>query len=162
MRRGAPVERRGAERRPQQREKRIKIFRRPSDVRDLVSDPTWNGKDFDMVRLRHALLVFALAAGAFGCAHGGGSHGHDYAHWSIFHCSQCDDFPMPAYGPNGSMVPGSYSGPPSESSPSSSRMSVPTSSNAPVVSPETTVPPPDERPRDAAATPPVPPPAVNP
>jgi hypothetical protein len=135
---------------------------RPADVRDLVSDPTRNGKDFDMVRLRNALLVVALAAVAFGCAHGGGSHGHDYAHWSIFHCSECDDFPMPAYGPNGSMVPGSYSGPPVVSSTAATRMSTPTSSNAPVVSEEAAVPPTDERPTNAAPVTPPPPPAANP
>jgi hypothetical protein len=114
-----------------------------------------------MVRLRNALWVVVLAAGAFGCAHGGGGHG-DYAHWSIFHCSQCDDFPMPAYGPNGSMAPGSYSGPPVESSTATSRMTTPSSSNAPVVSPEAAVPPPAERPGNAGPTPPTPPPAANP
>jgi hypothetical protein len=113
-----------------------------------------------MVRFRNALMIVGLAAGAFGCAHGGGSHG-DYAHWSIFHCSQCDDFPMPAYGPGGSMVPGSYSGPPSDSQ-ASSRMATPSSSNAPVVSPEAAVPPSSERPSDTAPTPPAPPPANNP
>ncbi len=114
-----------------------------------------------MFRLRNALLIVVLAAGAFGCAQWGGSNGHDYAHWSIFHCSQCDDFPMPAYGPDGSMAPGTYSGPPPESS-ASSRMSTPTSSNAPPANTEATVPPPDERPGNAAPTPPVPPPASNP
>jgi hypothetical protein len=121
-----------------------------------------------MARLRNALMIVALAAGAFGCAHWGGSHGHDYAHWSIFHCSECDDFPTPAYGPNGSMMPGSYSGPPSESS-ASSRMSTPSSSNAPVTSEEAAVPPPSERPVNppgeaapAPTTPPAAPPAANP
>jgi hypothetical protein len=81
-----------------------------------------------MVRLRNALMIVAMAAGAFGCAHGSGASGRDYAHWSIFHCSQCDDFPAPAYGPNYSMMPGSYSGPPPEST-SSERTATPTSSN---------------------------------
>jgi hypothetical protein len=112
-----------------------------------------------MVRLRNALWTVALAAGAFGCAHGDGSQRHDYAHWSIFHCSECDDFPMPAYGPNGSMMPGSYSGPPVQGDRGTLRESTPSSSNAPVVSPETAVPPADERPTNAAPTPPNPPPA---
>ena len=62
-----------------------------------------------MVRLRNVLLAVALAAGLVGCAN---IHVGDYAHWSLFHCSECDDFPTPAYGPNGSMMPGSYTGPP--------------------------------------------------
>src|SRR5262245_24775046 len=105
-----------------------------------------------MVRLRNALMIVALAAGAFGCAHFGG-HGHTYEHWSPWHCSECDDFPTPAYGPNGSMLPGTYSGPPSESE-SSTRMGTPSSSNAPVTSSEAAVPPPDERPTRPTTTPP--------
>jgi hypothetical protein len=114
-----------------------------------------------MVRLRNAMMIVALAVGAFGCAHGIGSPGHDYAHWSIFHCSQCDDFPMPAYGPNYSMMPGSYAGPAPEST-ASSRTATPTSSNAPPANEEAAVPPPDERPANPPAgpvTPPAPPPA---
>ncbi len=65
-----------------------------------------------MVRLRNALLAVTLAAGLVGCAN---IHVGDYAHWSLFHCSECDDFPTPAYGPNGSMMPGSYTGPPAQS-----------------------------------------------
>jgi hypothetical protein len=121
-----------------------------------------------MVRLRNALVIVAMAAGAFGCAHWGGSGHNDYAHWSIFHCSQCDDFPAPTYGPNYSMMPGSYAGPRAESE-ASTRMSTPTSSNAPVVSAEAAVPPPTERPGTPSEeppttvpTPPAPPPANNP
>jgi hypothetical protein len=124
-----------------------------------------------MVRLRNALMIVAIAAGAFGCAQWSGAQPGQqsgYAHWSIFHCSACDDFPMPAYGPNYSMMPGSYSGPPPESE-SSSRMGTPTSSNAPVTSPGVAVPPPDERPGTPTSeppatgtTPPTPPPAGNP
>src|SRR5436305_264402 len=77
---------------------------RAAAVGDLPG-PTRNGKDFGMVRLRNALLAVMLAAGVVGC-----SHTHDYAHWSIFHCSECDDFPVPSYGPN-STPPGSYTGP---------------------------------------------------
>ncbi len=115
-----------------------------------------------MVRLRNALMTVALAVGAFGCAHGDGSNRHDYAHWSIFHCSECDDFPSPGINQQGSMVPGSYSGPTVESSTAASRMATPTSSDAPAVSTETTVPPPDERPGNPATTPPIPPAAANP
>ena len=121
-----------------------------------------------MVRLRNALLVVALATGAFGCAHGPGPHGDGYAHWSLFHCSQCDDFPMPAYGPHDSMMPGSYSGP-AAGSEASSRMGTPTSSNAPPANEEAVVSPPDARPSNptsepanAPPTPPAPPPASNP
>jgi hypothetical protein len=111
---------------------------------DLVSEPTRNGKDFGMVRLRNAVMMVAMAAGAFGCAHGSGSPGRDYAHWSIFHCSQCDDFPAPAYGPNFSMMPGSYSGPPPESS-SSLRTATPTSSNVQPSNAEAVATPSEER-----------------
>jgi len=121
-----------------------------------------------MVRLRNALLIVALAAGAFGCAQWNGQPGNPYSHWSIFHCSQCDDFPMPAYGPNFSMMPGSYSGPAPESA-ASSRMATPTSSNAPPANAEAAVQPSEERPIDqptgpegAGPTPPAPPPARNP
>jgi hypothetical protein len=120
-----------------------------------------------MVRLRNALLIVAMAAGAFGCAHGDGSHRSwlDYEHWSIFHCSQCDDFPQPGYGPHGSLMPGTYSGMPPAST-TSSRMSTPTSSNAPPPNYEAVVNPPDERPATPTgepggetATPPAVPPA---
>ncbi len=122
-----------------------------------------------MVRLRNALLIVALAAGVFGCAHGDGSHRPwDYAHFSIFHCSECDDFPTPGYGPHGSLMPGTYSGMPPEST-ASSRMSTPTSSNAPAANYEAVATPPEERPTNPAGeaagtppTPPAPPPAANP
>ena len=63
-----------------------------------------------MVRLRNALMAVALAAGVVGCAHMSGPW-TTFEHWSLFHCSQCDDFPTPAYGPNNSLMPGSYGGP---------------------------------------------------
>ncbi len=118
------------------------------------------GKDFGMVRLRNALLAVTLAAGMVGCAH---VQVGDYAHWSLFHCSECDDFPTPAYGPNGSMMPGSYTGPPAENAPSATRMMTPPSSNAPAPSDEAIQPPSSERPM--APTPPTEatsPPAVPP
>ena len=123
-----------------------------------------------MVRLRNRLLIAAMAAGAFGCAHGDGSHrnGDGYLHFSIFHCGECDDFPTPAYGPHYSMAPGSYSGPPTQSE-SSSRMGTPTSSNAPPANYEAVEPPPEERttapvspPTEMGNTPPTPPPADTP
>jgi hypothetical protein len=119
-----------------------------------------------MVRLRNAVMIVAMAAGAFGCANGSGTTGRGYAHWSIFHCSQCDDFPAPAYGPNYSMMPGSYSGPPPESS-SSLRTATPTSSNVQPSNAEAVATPAEERvqpeqptvPADAGAATPAAPPA---
>lgn len=117
-----------------------------------------------MVRLRNALMIVALAAGGFGCANMGSS-GHDYAHWSLFHCSQCDDFPTPAYGPNYSMMPGSYSGPAPDST-SSLREATPTSSNIQPSNEEAVATPAEERmepnpptapPAEGATTPAAPP-----
>ena len=58
-----------------------------------------------MARLRNVLIAMAIAVvlgtGAVGC---------HFAHWSPFHCDDCDDFPAPAYGPDFSMMPGSYTG----------------------------------------------------
>lgn len=127
-----------------------------------------------MVRLRNALFIVALAAMGFGCAHWGGSHPIDFEHLSLFHCSECDDFPAPAYGPNYSMLPGSYSGPAPEST-SSLREATPTSSNIQPSNSEAVTTPPDERPipptNESAVPQPSPangtqtppnPPAVNP
>jgi hypothetical protein len=62
-----------------------------------------------MARLRNA--VMAVALGTCVCV-----TGCSFAHWSPFHCDECDDFPAPAYGPDFSMMPGSYTGtPPSDS-----------------------------------------------
>ncbi len=121
-----------------------------------------------MVRLRNAFMVGAMAAGAFGCAHGEGSHRlPHWGYWSWVHCSECDDFPQPGYS-HESMMPGSYSGPPPDSA-SSSRMGTPTSSNAPPMNSEAAATPSDERPVPAApvppdmpASPPAAPPAANP
>jgi hypothetical protein len=110
-----------------------------------------------MVRLRNALLAVTLAAGLVGCAN---IHVGDYAHWSLFHCSECDDFPTPAYGPNYSMMPGSYTGPPAQSSPSSTRMVTPPSSNVPAPSNEAIQAPESER--TMTTTPPAVPPAGTP
>ena len=58
-----------------------------------------------MVRLRNVVMVFVLATGLAGSRLPTGSPVPS-------HCDSCDDFPMPAYGPNFSMMPGSYTGPP--------------------------------------------------
>src|SRR5262245_13573236 len=108
---------------------------REAAVGDLPG-PTCHGKDFAMVRLRNALSAVMLAAGVVGC-----SHTHDYAHFSIWHCSACDDFPVPSYGHN-TMTPGSYTGPPAQGSTSASRMVTPPSSNAPGQTDDSTVHPP--------------------
>ena len=56
-----------------------------------------------MVKLRNAVMAVALGTGVMGCS---------FAHWSIYHCDDCDDFPMPAQGSGNSMMPGTYTGPP--------------------------------------------------
>jgi hypothetical protein len=60
-----------------------------------------------MARLRNAMMAVVLGTGVMGCS---------FAHWSPFHCDECDNFPAPSYGPDFSMMPGSYTGlPPSNS-----------------------------------------------
>ena len=61
-----------------------------------------------MVRLRYAVMAVALGTGVMGCAL---SQSH-VAHYSIWHCDECDDFPTPAYGPGNTMMPGTYTGAP--------------------------------------------------
>ena len=61
-----------------------------------------------MVRLRNAVMVFAVAVALAGCST---PHNWNIAHISIWHCDSCDDFPSPANGPNDSMIPGTYTGP---------------------------------------------------
>lgn len=59
-----------------------------------------------MMKVRHAVMAVALGTGGMGCAlTQSPSH---IAHYSIWHCDECDDFPTPAYGPGYSMMPGSY------------------------------------------------------
>jgi hypothetical protein len=64
-----------------------------------------------MVRFRNAVMALVLATGMTGCSafHGDGNW---LGRWSIFHCDSCDDFPAPAYGPNYTMEPGTYTGTP--------------------------------------------------
>jgi hypothetical protein len=59
-----------------------------------------------MVRLRTSLAALVLSAGASGCSFAHNS----LAHYSLFHCDSCDDFPTPAYGPGFSLMPGTYTG----------------------------------------------------
>jgi hypothetical protein len=59
-----------------------------------------------MVRLRNAVMAVALGTGVMGCAFSN----FNIARISIWHCDECDDFPMPAYGPGFSMMPGTYTG----------------------------------------------------
>ena len=62
-----------------------------------------------MVRLRNAVMVFALAAGMAGCST---PHG-----WQLSPtyrsgiATRATTFPSPANGPNDSMIPGTYTGP---------------------------------------------------
>ncbi len=60
-----------------------------------------------MVKLRNALMAVALGMGLIGCYS---------SHWSIYHCDECDDFPLPAQGSPTSMMPGTYTGPPPKDS----------------------------------------------
>jgi hypothetical protein len=71
-----------------------------------------------MVRLRNAVMVFSLATALAGCS---SPHQWSIAQISIWHCDTCDDFPSPAYGPNYSMMPGTYTGPPAPGSNGSSQ-----------------------------------------
>ncbi len=90
-----------------------------------------------MSKLRNTLMAVALGTGAMGCS---------FTHWSVYHCDDCDDFPMPAQGMATSMMPGTYTGPP----PQDSR-----SANSPMSTPAAgAVPPANEQP---ASPPPVPP-----
>ncbi len=55
-----------------------------------------------MARIRYLLIATLLGACSTGCS---------FTHWSVFHCSECDDFPMQGRMST-SMMPGSYTGPP--------------------------------------------------
>jgi predicted component of type VI protein secretion system len=70
-----------------------------------------------MVRVRHAVMAVVLGTGAMGCALT--QSPSNVAHYSIWHCDECDDFPTPAYGPGYSMMPGSYTVVPGQKSPES-------------------------------------------
>ncbi len=102
-----------------------------------------------MVRVRHAVMAVALGTGAMGCALT--QSPSNVAHYSIWHCDECDDFPTPAYGPGYSMMPGTYTRPPSQNSPGPTAATNGTGDAG-------AVPPPQQTP---ASTPP-PPPAATP
>ena len=112
-----------------------------------------------MVRVRHAVMAVALGSGAMGCAFT--QSPSNVAHYSIWHCSECDDFPTPAYGPGFSMMPGSYTGIAGQNQKSTE--SKPATNNA--LDPGA-VPPPGQAPAPTAppttVTPPPPPAAASP
>jgi hypothetical protein len=58
-------------------------------------------------RLWNLVAVLALGTSTTGCSH---TQSFSFAHWSLFHCDECDDFPTPGYGPGYSMMPGTYAG----------------------------------------------------
>ena len=60
-----------------------------------------------MSKLRYTLMAVVLGTGVMGCS---------FTHWSVYHCDDCDDFPMPAQGMAGAMMPGTYTGPPPQDS----------------------------------------------
>jgi hypothetical protein len=60
-----------------------------------------------MAKLRNTVMAVALGTGVMGCS---------FAHWSLYHCDECDDFPMPAQSAAASMMPGTYTGPPPKDS----------------------------------------------
>jgi hypothetical protein len=109
-----------------------------------------------MVKLRNTVMAVALGMSVTGCALT--QSPTNIAHYSIWHCDECDDFPTPAYGPGFSMMPGSYTAPPAANMPAAN----PTTSGAPDLG----APPPQQRPALApaapAVTPPSPPAVGNP
>jgi hypothetical protein len=101
-----------------------------------------------MVRLRNLVIVAVMATGLAGCASG---HWPSIANFSIWHCDSCDDFPMPAYGPGYSMMPGTYTGGPPTQNGSARLTPTTPSANA---APERAVPAATISPPAAATTPP--------
>ena len=67
-----------------------------------------------MVRLRNAVMAVAVGTGVMGCTLSDAQT--RIGHYSPWHCDECDDFPMPAYGPGYTMMPGSYTRPPAQGS----------------------------------------------
>jgi hypothetical protein len=107
-----------------------------------------------MFRLRNAVMAVAMGMGVMGCAFSG----FNVAHYSIWHCDECDDFPTPAYGPGYSMTPGTYTGPPARDSAGPNQPSTATPDLG-------SVPPPQQQPDGPAPattiTPPTPPAATR-
>jgi hypothetical protein len=56
-----------------------------------------------MARMRYLLIAGLLVWGGAGCSS---------SHWSVFHCSECDDFPLPGPLSQNPLTPGTYTGPP--------------------------------------------------
>jgi len=105
-----------------------------------------------MVRLRNALMAMALGTGVMGC------YSSHFAHYSPFHCDECDDFPTPAYGPGYSMMPGTYTGPGGRDSLESNRPATSTPSSG--SNPSATQPGASSTSPASAPTPPAPPAAI--
>lgn len=74
-----------------------------------------------MGRLRNGVVVLILGTSLTGCS---------FAHYSLFHCDACDDFPTPAYGPDFTMMPGTYTGPSLRNSVEAGSPSTPSPSSA--------------------------------
>ncbi len=107
-----------------------------------------------MLRLRNAVMALAMGVCGIGCAFSSSN----VAHYSIWHCDECDDFPTPAYGPGYSMVPGTYTGPTDRESAGSNQPSTAIPDSGSVL-------PPQQQPSGAGPsrtiTPPAPPPATR-
>lgn len=84
-----------------------------------------------MARIRSLLIATLLGVCSTGCS---------FTHWSLFHCSECDDFPMPG-SMSKLMMPGSYTGPPARDyygvTEPLTAITGPTADAAPPVVPET-------------------------
>ncbi len=78
---------------------------RSNPYANLDADGIGTGSEriLSMARIRNLLVATLLGMGSTGCS---------YEHLSIFHCSECDNFPLPG-AMSTSMMPGTYTGPPS-------------------------------------------------
>ena len=109
-----------------------------------------------MVRIRNAVMAVALGTGVMGCTLADSQT--RIGHYSPWHCDDCDDFPMPAYGPGFSMMPGSYTRPQGQGSLDPKQPASDALDNE-------TAPPPQQMPANTpppATTTPPPPPAASP
>jgi hypothetical protein len=110
-----------------------------------------------MVRLRHAVMAVALGTGVMGCTLSDSQT--RIGHYSPWHCDECDDFPMPAYGPGFTMMPGTYTRPQTQGSLDPKQPASDALDNETVPPPQQT---PTAAPAAATPTPPAPPPAAAP
>jgi hypothetical protein len=108
-----------------------------------------------MVRLRHVMMAAALGTGVMGCALS--QSPSNIAHYSIWHCDECDDFPLPAYGPGYSMMPGTYTRPPAQESLESKQQATGAADSGSISPPQQL---PASAPPPPATTPPTPPAAA--